>query len=271
MSNLFISHYSALKFYKTIRGDWRKERNIMASKTCPHAKDSVNIDKDDVKAIIDALGLEKLDLIFSRNDTRPRNKIIKVHTYTKTFPTKSFLQSSISNIQIFITSPELLFYQMANNLSFAELFQLGLELCGCYNSNSLNTDYNVSPLTSPQKILNFGERLKTKNKYMKSINKALRIAKMLVPYSASPQESKLFILLTTPHCYGGYGLKNFKFNVKIQLSTQAKRIARQNFIFVDICNENNKIAIEYDSEQFHDNSGQNIRDKRRTDALNYDG
>lgn len=97
------------------------------------------------------------------------------------------------------------------------------------------------------------------------------VANLLSDFSASPQESRLYIILTLPRSYGGFGLKDLKFNCRIKLSKEAQTICGRTHIKPDLCNLKNKVAIEYDSDTFHSEISQNRTDKKRLDALNYDG
>ena len=60
-------------------------------------------------------------------------------------------------------------------------------------------------------------------------------------------------------------------NKSVNISKEAQRIAGQSIIIPDIFNEKKKVAIEYNSSQFHDNFEQGQKDQRRRDALVYDG
>lgn len=97
------------------------------------------------------------------------------------------------------------------------------------------------------------------------------VANLLSDFSASPQESRLYIILTLPRSYGGFGVKNLKFNCRIGLSKEAQTICGKKHIKPDLCNPKTKIAIEYDSDAYHSEISQNRTDKKRLDALMYDG
>ena len=101
--------------------------------------------------------------------------------------------------------------------------------------------------------------------------KTKKVAMELKSNSASPQESRLFIKLCLPRKYGSYGVKGFVFNKPIKLSQRSYNILGQTTIKPDLVNEATKVAIEYDSAAFHENSEQNKRDKLRLDALHNDG
>lgn len=167
-----------------------------------------------------------------------------------------------------------MFCQMAQHLNYENLFLQGMEICGTYCV--LETQHpsfvsNIKPLTSPKKILSYMLRLQKESPSFPQIRKAIDVAKYLVDGSASPQESRLYIKLCAPRKCGGYGIKNMKMNKAASLSAEAMRICGQKKIIPDISNAKRKIAIEYDSQSFHENLTQNRRDKLRLDAFVHDG
>lgn len=84
-------------------------------------------------------------------------------------------------------------------------------------------------------------------------------------------ESRLYYKLCGPRNMGLYGCKDLIMNCDVQLSAGAKTISGQEFVRPDILCYKSKVAIEYDSAQYHENVSQGQRDKRRRDALVYDG
>ena len=186
-------------------------------------------------------------------------------------PAYSFVK--ISN-EIYVASPELLFFQLANKYSIEKLFILGMEICGtyCLNKSEISPfTTNLIPLTSTYRIRKYLTNLHRLNNNSRGIKKSISVASYLEDNSASPQESNLYIRLCAPRKYGGYGIKGFELNKKIKLSNQAASILGNKTIRPDLCNTTKKIAIEYDSSTFHDNVMQNTKDKLRLDALHNDG
>lgn len=149
----------------------------------------------------------------------------------------------------------------------------GLEICGSFTINNSEKGFcsNLSPLTNALKIRNYVKNLKFENPTFKSINQACKISSLLQDNSASPQESRLFISFCAPRSLGGYGLKNVVMNKEIELSKNASIICDQDSLRPDLCIFENKIAVEYDSDAFHDNARQNNKDKKRIDAYLHDG
>lgn len=94
---------------------------------------------------------------------------------------------------------------------------------------------------------------------------------LLEKNSASPMESRLFAKLCGPRKLGLYGCKNLKFNVPAKVSAEALQIAGQRQIIPDLSCAKKRVAIEYNSTQYHESSIQGQKDQRRRDALVHDG
>lgn len=212
----------------------------------------------------------KVDILVDNPNFISKSKTKRYHLNSQKLPKGSLL--NINN-EIKTCSACYLLVQFANILNFEHLSLLILEFCGTYsiNSETNTTCTNLYPLTSIQEIKNYVKRFKSMNPNAKGINKILKICDFANNNSASPMESRVFIKLCGPKNKGFYGCKNLKLNHKVNISDKAKLIAGQNYITPDISCKNKKVAIEYDSAQFHENTPQGQRDKRRRDALVYDG
>ena len=148
-----------------------------------------------------------------------------------------------------------------------------MEICGRYSIDPQNSDNfvnNCMPITTPKSISNYIKLLKKEKSYIHGLRNAEFVATLLSPNSFSPQESRLYIILTAPHKVGGFGVKDLVLNEPVNLSKEAVEICGQDIIIPDISSSNKKIAIEYDSDTFHDDSNQNRRDKLQINALKHD-
>ena len=164
------------------------------------------------------------------------------------------------------------YYLMAKLLfndykSKEELLMLGLKFCGTYENCEGNKLYSdIKPLTTAYEIQKFCNNFRNIQKNYRGIRKACKIAKLLIDNSASPKESVVYSMLASPRKWGGFNVKNLLMNRKINLSSMAKSACKQACLIPDISNFSNKIAIEYDSDQFHSNYKQKIKDKNRLKA-----
>lgn len=148
-----------------------------------------------------------------------------------------------------------------------------LEFCGTYGFDYSTNSYvnNLKPITSIQKIERYIRRKKIEYPYLKFTNTLSNELKFVQDNCASPMEARLFYKLSGPRSRGLYGCKNLQMNLDIQLSPQGKKLAGQNIVRPDIVCKKVKLAIEYDSSEFHENFEQGQKDKRRREALAHDG
>lgn len=270
-----ISHATAFKFYRWIRFN---NKNDAISILKLHQANIKGVpDKCCIQNLQDAQYFlkdkfdEKLPCILIRNYKNKHNiNAVKIYSTSIKFPKNSFIKISEN---IYCPKPELLFYLLSRTLNYPELMLAGMELCGCYslvnNEKLLNT--NISPLTSSRKIKNYLNKLVQLNYKASHIHRAYKAADNLSENSYSPLESRLYIMLCSPRNKGGYAIRNMKLNQPVCLSSKAQKIAKQNRIYPDISNKNTKVAIEYDSEIYHNNVPQNEKDKLRNNALQSDG
>lgn len=254
MKEIVISHITALLAFRLIR----TENNFTCS-------------LDDLIAMNNMLSSnQKIHILLDSQNNKIKNSNYKCHINLSKLPKGSL---KIINDNLKIVSPEFMLIQLSKSLNYEDLFLLILELCGSYSINPLDKSFvnNILPITNIKTIKNYLARYKNMNPYAKGVNKILKICKYAQDGSASPMESRLFIKLCAPKTQGLYGCKGLKLNQKINISNKAKLIAGQNYIIPDISCVKKKVAIEYDSAQFHENTTRGQRDKRRRDALVHDG
>lgn len=146
-------------------------------------------------------------------------------------------------------------------------------MCGTYSIDPISHKFidNLAPLTTPENIKKFLSDFEKKNTKFKGKRTINNVVKFIEANSASPMESRLFIKLCGSRNEGFYSCRELIMNKQIQLSKEARKIAGQNVVIPDIVCEKLKLAIEYNSAQFHESSEQGQKDCRRRDALVYDG
>lgn len=212
----------------------------------------------------------KFEIIVQNQNLKYKNSLFTHHVWKHPLSKDSMIHLKDN---IYCVCPELLLLQLTNILSFTNLYLLTLELCGYYSINPETSIFESVgvPISSICKIQKYIEFLKTQKSPIKGINKLSQILSFCTDNSASPMESRLYIKLCGPRNKGLYGCKNLEMNKGYKLSKKASIIAGQSIIYPDISSKSHKIAIEYDSAQFHENTQQGQKDKRRRDALTHDG
>lgn len=280
MQKVFISHSSALEFYRNARVNLNldlENKNpfnntlYLSSTKAQPLKDKSFVVGSLLKESLPYFGSPPLYLLTKNANPYRKSKFLKVHFTNQTYLKNSFLNYSHN---IYISSPQLLFLQLAQYLTFENLLLTGLELCGTYTKSDASPDcyvYGIPPLTTSKQIKTYIKNARNKNKNIQGIQKALTVSSLLTDKIASFKEAELYVKLCAPRNHGGYGLTGFKANEQIVLSTQASEILKFRTLRPDLCNKKTKVAIEYDSNTFHDNSKQNEKDKIRAAALLHDG
>lgn len=270
MDNLYLVGKSAFMEYRYLRSHGYMYKLKPVAPNLSNATTSIDAIRDSL--LIDDLILQtKIDLLVNNKNKGYKNKNTNIHVFKSKFPSNSFLSFEK---QINISSPELTFCMLSQNYGFAKLALFGLELCSTYvMPNDLTSDFSrdIQPITDAKKIFCYAKKLQKNYIKFPGIRNALELSKFIVDNSASPMESRLFILLAFPYKWGGFNIKNLKLNQPLKLSKDAFRINGGHSLIPDLIIEQYKIAIEYDSNQFHENAQKNIRDKSRLNALNHDG
>ncbi len=160
-----------------------------------------------------------------------------------------------------VASPELLFLELAANLSIQQLILLGLQLC------SHPPGLPAEAITAKQKIKTF----LTKTSGYRGHRKAAQAIQYVENSSASIMESLAYMILALPHALGGYGLSGATFNREIRLKSEGKARIGQNRCFADLYYKQAKVAVEYESFTYHNSPSEQGRDAMRSAILERQG
>ena len=87
---------------------------------------------------------------------------------------------------------------------------------------------------------------------LRGIETAQKAVKYLTGGSASPMETKLYLLLCLPLQYGGYNLGLPELNPKFDLSPEEMAILRGSTVKPDMLWRKERLVIEYDGRQHED-------------------
>lgn len=242
----------------------------------------------------------KVDVLLDNSRLRSNKEFIKYYcvprialygNFIRYQFNKSATQSVIENNimraleTIVFPDPCILLLELAQVCSYIEVLYVALEMCGTYtiipryfnenkkNENSPSDEKNKNsflnnsePILSTNKLITFLSN-NPNLKGTKGFAKLADVSKFVIDNLNSPAEAKLYIKMCGPRKFGCYQLKKPLSNVEVSLSNHAKQIAGQSTIKPDFIYPDKKLAIEYDSTQYHDNEEQDQKDKRRIDAL----
>ena len=205
---------------------------------------------------------EDLHLLVSARNDRRKIKGVSCTVCSKDVPRCSFARTLG---QVYVVRPELLFVQLANSLSLAQLLAIGHELCGTYRLGKEPGDapsYEVEPLTKVAEIRAYAQHAEG----LPGRKRALQATQWLADGSASPAETALSIMFRLPYRHGGYGLGKPLLNHEIALSPTAERLFGRGSIRPDFYWPEAKHPAEYDGALYHSSREQAEYDERRRNA-----
>lgn len=191
-----------------------------------------------------------------------RSSRIVSHSTTQRLPPLSLVRLGDG---LYTTNAPLAFAQMASELTYAQLIELGYHLCGTYRyaTQERPTTFNATPLTCVGELRSY----LSANQQLSGSAKAMRALAYVADGSASPRETKAAILLSLPPFHGGYGLGVPQMNKEVKASEDARRISGRRSLRCDMYWEGAKVDLEYQSKLFHRGEASRLSDSRRTNAL----
>ncbi|MDO4399555.1 MAG: hypothetical protein Q4D27_01245 [Coriobacteriia bacterium] len=173
---------------------------------------------------------------------RVRAKGMASTVYGHGIPERSFVMAEEG---IAVSSPELLFVELAECMHPIEHVMLGLELCGTFSRDPADPyngriSYGVAPATNVSRIRKFIDEAKG----IRGIERARVSASFLSDNAWSPTEALIASLLRLPVDSLGYGLGPLKLNLRVMRSKDlpGSRSSRVPDILVD----GTSIGINYD-------------------------
>lgn len=206
---------------------------------------------------------EPLHVMALSSNVKRHASDIKFHFFSGILPNEAFFRL---NQDAFVASPEYIFVQLANKLNLTELLLLGCEMTGTYYRNQDDTRgfSKIPPLTSVEKLSRFVKRCNG----IDGVKKARRASSYLIGNAASPMEAEAALMVSLPKALGGYGLPKPSLNHPLPLSAEQQSSMKRESIIADMLWTKGKVAVEYDSNQWHSGNDKFIKDsKRRNDIL----
>lgn len=259
-----LSHRSALEafFGLPIAERAPKPTHAAALPTAPPTKADVDRACEQLNRLqVPALSKPIHVLQTSRRHSARSSRIVS-HSTTQHLPSSSLVRLDKS---LYTTNAPLTFAQMANELTYAQLIELGYHLCGAYRyaTQERPTTFNATPLTCVGELRSY----LSANQQLSGSAKAMRALSYVADGSASPRETKAAILLSLPPFHGGYGLGVPQMNKEVKASEGARRISGRRSLRCDMYWEGAKVDLEYQSKRFHQGEASRLSDSRRANAL----
>lgn len=212
------------------------------------------------------LYLDKVDVLVQYGGQRAISHV-KNHVRSLPFPDRSFYRLDEG---LYVASPELCFLQLASKLSEPKAVKLALEMCGSYAIDVHDEEMGFCkrpPLTSAAKLKAYAKRLYKQN----GGAKALHCLRYVVDNSASPRETAVCMLFCLPPRFGGYGLALPEMNRRIELSAREQITVGSRYFNCDLFWADRRVAVEYDSAQYHTAREKQERDAIRRNMLEHKG
>ncbi|MBQ6369092.1 MAG: hypothetical protein IJJ17_03335 [Parasporobacterium sp.] len=216
-----------------------------------------------------------LKLLSPNAAARRDNKLISCIARAKGYPASAFLElesfraESGDVCRVLLASPELCFLQAASQLSFYETIKFGYDLCAMYRLDGF-AEYGQRtriPATSVRSITRFLDRAGK----IYGVAEARHAVKYILDCSNSPMETMLAILETLSFYQGGFSINGQELNKEIFLSERAASVVGRKSVTCDAVWMNERLVLEYDSNETHLTANQHDWDKRKATALAIDG
>ena len=264
---LLLTHSSALEYWRIHGTELGIRKSRVRSRLAPkNPPDMATLHK------LHEGGLSfPINVLVSLENSRRRSGLVHSRLLSDPMPEGCLVDVGDG---IFVSSPEFCFLQMADELQFLKLIELGYELCGSYclpvydtdrrdlpiNRSSMKRDY---ALTSVRKLTAFLNRMQgfTANQ------KALKPLPYIADSSASPRETMVAMMLTLPYWYGGYGFPLPVMNAKIKPAGAAKQSSSKEFYYCDLFWDDFSLSVEYDSDEYHTGSTRIAQDSMKRNSL----
>ena len=166
---------------------------------------------------------------------------------------------------IHVVSPELCLVEICQNRTFVQALEIGMEFCGTYALRSDDPDdtgrrdYALMDADAFRKHLELWSGLH-------GLRQARKVARYLVNGSASPMETKLYLLLYLPQKYGGLNFPAPELNPELDVPQEWQTVLRKVKIRPDLLWRKAGLVVEYDGE-YHLDQDQRLSDEIRKTVL----
>lgn len=192
-----------------------------------------------------------------------RRRAIQKHLITHRHPLPRGSRIEL-DAMLSMSSPEHLFLQMHQWLDDCTCIALGFELCGTYVRRGTDAVmYQVPPVTTANKL----QRYLAKSRGLKYAERAFANARHVVDGACSIRETQLAMYLGLPTRMGGAGLRSLELNAPIDVSEITGLQWRNDLRWTDISWPGKKIAVEYDSTEWHSGTEKIAEDAARRTLL----
>ena len=248
---VFISHTSAYEFWK--------QTTLLPSGDVAMPKEMPYVTNAAVEQIYNH-GFNRqsrISITVSKPNVKSKNKNVKFHVNQKA-PTRNKYIKLDENVAI--SSPETCFYELAGILTKTQLIYAAYTLCG--NFAICKGELKERPCVTDVKRI---KRYLLTIKDSKRRAKALSALRYVSDGSRSPMESFAAMAFCIPRKLGGYRIELPKMNYRIEAGS--KSMVMRKFFLCDLYWPRARVAVEYDSNDFHFSSEKLQLDAARRSGL----
>lgn len=273
---IFVSHNSALAFWRSSDAmPLEYRQNARPSNAFPRKGRRPRAADLDSPAAMRLMLNEPVHVVVFDNASRTKSNRFVCH-----FQGSNHVWGSFEKMEerLFVASPEAVFLQMAQRLSFVDLVELGCELCGSYAidaaDGALSDSDDVRGFTSREYAITAKRRvLQYLNRAdgCKGVKPARRAIRYVQDGSASPSETMVLLALCLPRKEGGFGLPLPDMNKRVDISPEVSRVPFGSFRKGDYCWNKAGLILEFDSTAYHTGADKITKDSIRRSELAYEG
>lgn len=261
---IVISNISALEVWEALGSDDAKRTRSRIRKPTGNAHPTT----DSELGFLHALGLRTpVHLAIDRPGKRSASDGFIAHVHSRPVPDRTLCDMGDG---VLVEAPELAYMRMSRGLSYVERQMLAMELCGCYSTLGTGDSGGFKqrePLLTIHKLQTFLSKEHSAS-YAATAVSPLRY---LADGSASPMETIVELLLCEPYRRGGYGFPIPEMNSRIDVPPDVEVWGGKPFYKCDLFWRGARLAIEYDSNEFHSSSASLNRDAIRRNAIEHLG
>lgn len=204
-----------------------------------------------------------LDLFVASKSKRRKSKLVSPHVISACLANEQVYRLGRG---IFVCSPRMVLLQLARTHSVTELALAASEFCGSYARPFEPGGQFVArePLASCGSLRRLVNRQPEGTRGKERLLQALDVVS---DGAASPMETIAALLFAMPGTQGGYGLKGLRLNYPLEVPGHLRQAAGRSSVRCDLYYPAGRVAVEYDSDQFHRNADRIGSDSKRRTAL----
>ena len=212
-------------------------------------------------ARLEASAARPLHVLVASEDRRVRTPSVRCHIWSTELPDDALYRLTSD---VLLASPRFCLQQMAPRSTPARVAKIASEICGSYarSPRAPHGFYARPPLESVRLLAE-----SFANNYDYGARRVREVLGWVVDGSRSPMETVVTLLFTLPVELGGCGLPAPRLNCRLEIPPSLQAALEKPYVVVDLCWEEWRIILEYDSYDFHSSPRAVDSDAARNEGL----